>query len=209
MTHLPRPQFLAIRKMVAKAKARKERKAVKAQETEQLAILGGVPGPEPGQGATETVNRRTIRPKRLKSNRSAKQGKVRKPKKRLIKRGVLKSQIIRLLGLMDRMKRGNACRIIPECPVKVPHPGTLAYHLVPAQRGDATRFIPENVVWACSSANYGEVMNRSLYRQKHVDLFGKDLIEGLELKAREVRQYKMSELLELRAALKAQLEAGV
>lgn len=208
MTHVSREEYARIRKMAAaKAKARKERVS---QKKADMASAAGLLLPLP---AKQDAQEGPLPPKRaswpVRTPVRSKAGKVRKPKKRLIKRGVLKSQIIRLLGLMDRMKRGNACRIIPECPVKVPHPGTLAYHLVPAQRGDATRFIPENVVWACSSANYGEVMNRSLYRQKHVDLFGKDLIEGLELKAREVRQYKMSELLELRAALKAQLEAGV
>ncbi len=156
----------------------------------------------------DALNAKTIADAR-KAKRKAKARDLNKskPVKSLIKRGPLKTAIIRLLGLLDRKKYGNECRLSWECPTKTPHPGFLAYHLVPAQRGDSTRFVPENVVWACSAANYGEVMNRSLYRQKHVDLFGKDLIEQLEAKAREIKQYKMSELLEMRVELKKELEA--
>lgn len=126
--------------------------------------------------------------------------------KQLSSVGAIKSQIVRLLGLSDRRKHGPQCRIIPECPVKGYHFGTLAYHIVPAQRGDATRFEPENVVWACRSANYGEVMNRSLYREKHIKVFGRDRVERLEAKAREYRKFSRAELLELREAIKREVE---
>lgn len=189
-------------------KARKARRGEKAVENRAL-MLASTPSrtlqDAPG-GPHGSLNHPWPVPK-------PSQGKGAKQKTRkighLIKRGPLKASIIRLLGLLDRNKNGNACRLGRECPTKTPHPGFLAYHLVPAMRGDSTRFIEENVVWACSEANYGEVMNRSLYRQKHVDLFGKDLIERLEATAREMRQYKMSELLELRASLKSQLESAV
>ncbi len=119
-----------------------------------------------------------------------------------IKTGNLKKQLVRMLGLLDRKLRGPFCRIHGE-----PCLGTIAYHLVPQQRGDATRLLPENVVWACQGANYGEFRNRSLYRQKHVDLFGAELIERLEEIAGEFKKYSRAELFELREKLKAQLEA--
>ncbi len=98
-----------------------------------------------------------------------------KPIKSIIKRGPLIAKTVRLLGLRDRKVNGPFCRIHGE-----PCFGTLAYHLVPQQRGDATRLLHENVVWACLGANWGEKTNRSLYRQKHVDIFGAELIERLE-----------------------------
>lgn len=140
---------------------------------------------------------------------------VRKPGKRfktgkigrLASRSTLKAQIIRLLGLRDRKLNGPMCRLGDECPTKTPHHGTLAYHVVPAQRGDSTRFVPSNVVWACSAANYGEVMNRSLYRDKHCRVFGTAMIEELEAQARQVKKYTRDELVYMRDSLRAELEA--
>jgi len=133
--------------------------------------------------------------------RPQKTGKIRN----LEKASTIKAQIVRLLGLLDRKKHGPACRLMPECPNKKYHFGTLAYHIVPAQRGDATRFFTENVVWACRQANYGEVMNRSLYREKHIKVFGRERVERLEALAREIRHYTRAELLELREKLKQEL----
>lgn len=143
-------------------------------------------------------------------------GRAKRPKKRpgtlksSVKRSTLKAQIIRLLGLLDRKINGPLCRLGAMCPdyEKIGiHNGSLAYHIVPAQRGDSTRFVPENVVWACRVANYGEVMNRSLYRSKHIVVFGPERLERLENMAREIRQYTLKELWDLRAELKAKIEA--
>lgn len=133
----------------------------------------------------------------------------RQPIRKLIKRGPLKKAIVRLLGLLDAKKNGPLCRLGELCP-QFPkigyHKGDTSYHVVPAQRGDSVRFVPENVVWTCASANYGEVMNRSLYRDKHRFVFGPAFVDNLEALARETKKYTTAELLDLRAEIKAELE---
>lgn len=84
----------------------------------------------------------------------------------------------------------------------------MGYHIIPQQRGDAARFIPENVVWACAAANYGEVMNRSLYREKHIAIFGRDRVERIEKTAKGTMRYSDADLLEIRRAAKAAVEAA-
>jgi 5-methylcytosine-specific restriction endonuclease McrA len=118
-------------------------------------------------------------------------------------RTAIKEQIVRLLGLLDRRINGNNCRIHGE-----PCVGEVAYHIVPQKRGDAARFIPENVVWACSRANYGENMNRDLYRHKHVLLFGKVRVELLETISRTKKKFSTAELVELRDQIKADVESA-
>lgn len=113
----------------------------------------------------------------------------------------LKANIVRLLGLLDKKRNGSLCRI---CQKRM---GILAYHLVPQQRGDAARFIEANVVWACGPCNFGEMMNRSLYREKHIIIFGKERIERLEEIARTMRKYELAELLELRREIREKIEA--
>lgn len=174
-----RADFRAIR---AKIALKRSKRISKVADNAELASISNGDGPR-------------LRPKPLK------------PVRRLIKRGALKTAIVRLLGLLDRKKNGNQCRLGAECPEKTQHFGTLAYHIVPAQRGDSARFIPENVVWACRQSNYGEVMNRSLYRDKHIAIFGKDRIERIEAIARTFRKYQMVELLELRDKLRSEVAA--
>ena len=139
---------------------------------------------------------------------SAKQGK--KSIRALIGRGPLKTQICRLLGLLDKKLNGPLCRLGQYCPAfaKIgPHNGTLGYHITPAGRGDAVRLLAENVAWACRDANCGEHYHRSLYRDKHIAVFGLERIERIEAKAREIVKYSMAELLTLREDIKARLEA--
>lgn len=189
MTRVSKAEFARI-----KAAARRARREAKKADTEALMDALGA--------SVESDGTPRIPPPPIRTP-------VRRRKiRRLSSRGVLKSQIIRLLGLLDRKKNGPLCRMIPECPVKEPHEGTLAYHVVPAQRGDSTRFLPENIVWACAPANYGEVRNRSLYRDKHVNRFGKEYVERIEAMAREARKYSRTELTELRAKLRLELEAS-
>lgn len=114
----------------------------------------------------------------------------------------IKDNIVTLLGHLDRELHGVLCRIHGG------HQGELAYHIVPQQRGDAARFVPENVVWACGQANYGEKWNRSAYRDIHVKIFGRELVERLEAVARTAKKYTTAELLDLRRAVRSQIAAA-
>src|SRR6266404_3180333 len=106
-----------------------------------------------------------------------------KPKsmRSLVSRGTLKEQIVRFLGLLDAKENGRSCRLDIFCPAwkRVgPHLGDSSCHIVPQKRGDAARFLREGIYWGCRAANYGEMMNRDLFRDKHIARFGKDLVEG-------------------------------
>ena len=131
------------------------------------------------------------------------------PVSRLIKRGPLKKQIVRLLGLLDRKRNGPLCRLMDECPQTKNigyHNGDTSYHLVSQGRGDAARFDPEGVIWTCGPANFGEMMNRSLYREKAITLFGRERIERLEHIAKTTKKYSMADLLTLREDIKGMVE---
>lgn len=123
-------------------------------------------------------------------------------------RGAVKKDIVRLLGLLSRAKYGPGCRYGALCPrfKKVgAHPGDTACHVVPQMRGDAARFVPENVVWGCRDANRGEQMNRSLYRDIHIAMFGAAYVERIEVIARGTADYSDADLREFRATLRKQL----
>lgn len=140
-----------------------------------------------------------------------KAGKAGKPKKRKIKRGPLKAQIVRLLGLLDRKINGPYCRLAEECPrfaEESAHEGQVAYHVWPAGSGDFVRLSPIAVVWACSSANYGEYRHRLRYHDKHERLFGKERMETLRAMSYVMKKYAMGELLEMRERLKTALGAA-
>ncbi|MDE2020323.1 MAG: hypothetical protein KGJ13_08315 [Patescibacteria group bacterium] len=114
------------------------------------------------------------------------------PIRKVSNRQELKRRIVRNLGLLDAAKNGRDCRI-----KKAKHclgVGSIAYHIIPQMRGDATRFVRENVVWACVACNRGEQMNRSLYRQYHVDIFGKERVENLESIARGEAHFSIAAL---------------
>lgn len=74
-------------------------------------------------------------------------------------------------------KLGDWCRICRKRPIE------CAYHLVPKQRGLSIYYNLDNLVGACAACNFGEHLNRSLYRDKHIVLFGKERIERLEAEA--------------------------
>ena len=140
--------------------------------------------------------------------------KRRKPKMRLIgdliRKGPLKTQIVRLLGLLDRKLNGPGCRLGILCPAYArigPHNGDRAYHIEPQQRGDAARFVPENVIWTCNAANYGEFRNRNAYGEKHIALFGEERIARIKAIAKTTRQYPRAELLQMRRDLRRRIEA--
>lgn len=128
-----------------------------------------------------------------------------KPKKKPTKlsqistRGAIKAQIVHELGLLDRKLHGPYCRLATECPKfkKVGyHAVEVAYHLIPQMRGDAARFLAKNVVWACSDANQGERLNRSLYDDKHIKVFGAARIAEIKEVAREIADFSDADLLE-------------
>lgn len=123
-----------------------------------------------------------------------------RPIKSLSKRGEIKKAIVRTLGLISAKKHGPYCRYGPYCPrtKKIGmHKGDTACHVIPQMRGDAARFIPENVIWGCRDSNYGEKMNRSLYREIHIKILGRYYVESIEAAAGGIRQYPTHELLEL------------
>ena len=121
----------------------------------------------------------------------------------LASKGDMKKKIVRVLGLLDRKTNGNGCRIHPG-----EHAGTLAYHLIPQQRGDAARFLPENVVWACRGANFGELKNRSLYREKHCAIFGRAAIERIESIAMGTAHFSSADLRAMFEVVRFELEAA-
>jgi hypothetical protein len=91
----------------------------------------------------------------------------------------IKKLIVSNLGILSMIENGKQCAI--KKAQNCAGIGQVAYHLVPQSRGDATRFLRENVVWACAACNNGERWNRTLYRIHHVEIFGRKRIENLEL----------------------------
>lgn len=138
---------------------------------------------------------------KAKTKKAKRKVKAKKLGHKIEDRGKIKTQICRLLGMIDAFMNGKECRIHGS------HSGEVAYHLCPQSRGDAARFLPENVIWACKAANYGEFRNRSLYRDKHIAIFGQERIEAIEEIAGNVRQFSYKELVELRDEARAIIEA--
>lgn len=131
-----------------------------------------------------------------------------KPLRAVIGRGALKKQIVTLLGWLDRKLNGSTCRLGGHCPQYVrigPHRGEVAYHVCPQSTGDGARFIPENVIWCCAAANFGEKMNRATYRMRHIELFGRERIERIEAAAKAGAKYSTVELLAMRQQIKDKL----
>lgn len=102
----------------------------------------------------------------------------------------VKDAIVTELGRRDMLINGTTCRIHGH------HRGELAYHLTPQSRGDAARFIPENVVWACAAANDGERWHRTLYREKHIAIFGIERVERIEAISRTHVHFSDADLME-------------
>ncbi len=103
--------------------------------------------------------------------------------------------------LRDRKLYGPLCRICHK------DPATVGYHIVPKKRGDAIRWLLENGIGGCAPCNGGERWNPGLYRDKHISLLGKDLVERLEAKAREHADFSMDDLKRIYSEIKAFVEA--
>lgn len=106
------------------------------------------------------------------------------------------------IKLRDRKNHGPMCRI---CGYRE---GTVAYHIIPRQHGKAVRWDIENGVLACSPCNFGEMVNRALFRDKHIRLFGEGVIKGLEFRARDGRgkQIPLEGLEQIKKSLLEALE---
>ena len=106
------------------------------------------------------------------------------------------------LGVIYRDRHlGPMCRICGN------RPWVVAYHIVPKQRGNAVRWVLSNIVLACTNCNYGEMRNRSLYRDKHIVIFGKEYVERIEQVARDGNGKQVDKFAVL-AELKRYIEQG-
>ncbi len=126
---------------------------------------------------------------------------VKRPAKtrRKLLRGKLDDLWAFFIKLRDRIQFGR-CRICNVRPIEV------AYHIIP--RGDdATRWDEENGCGACHQCNRGEQMNRSRYRAKHVTIFGSQLVEKLEAKARVRAGFTLTDLENMVASFTAKIAA--
>jgi len=118
--------------------------------------------------------------------------------------GMYKKKVLEIcksfIKLRDKYRHGPMCRICGK------REGNVAYHLIPQQRGDATKFLKENMVLACRGCNYGEYKNRSLYRDKHILIFGKEHIENLERIASIGKKFSRDELKSIEEDMLARME---
>lgn len=102
----------------------------------------------------------------------------------------------------DREAYGPLCRICHRTEAD------CGYHLVPKKRGRAIRWLLENGVAGCSPCNFGERNHPGLYREKHVSLVGKEVIETIEARARKAVKLTLEDLRAVGAWLKAVIERG-
>lgn len=94
----------------------------------------------------------------------------------------------------------------PMCQICAERPAEVGYHLVPKQRGYAIRWLLEAGIAACSPCNLGEMMNRSLYREKHIKIFGLELIEGLEAIAAKKVHFSIPDLRDTATSLRLKIK---
>jgi hypothetical protein len=109
--------------------------------------------------------------------------------------------------LRDTRLYGKRCRICGQTP-ESNGASLVGYHLVPKKRGASVRWLLENGVQGCSRCNYGERMNVSKYREKHVALVGVAMMEALEARAHTRADFGLEELLAIGTWLKAVIEAA-
>lgn len=107
----------------------------------------------------------------------------------------------------DTKLYGRRCRICGQTP-ESNGAVMVGYHLVPKKRTAGIRWLLENGVQGCSRCNFGERMNPSKYRDKHVALVGKKLVEALEARARLSVHFSLEDLVAIGAWLKAVIETG-
>lgn len=107
--------------------------------------------------------------------------------------------------LRDRLQWGGKCRVgmAQDCRGA----GSVAYHLVPRGRSDATRWHPKNGVLACPPCNMGEQMNRQLYTRHHEKLFGRDEMDWLNELADAGAKFSRQDLMDKATELRRMIEA--
>lgn len=92
------------------------------------------------------------------------------------------------------------------CPVKVGKPITQACHIVRKSRGMAIRFEPLAIYGGSQSANAGEHWHPAKYRDLHIQVFGRELVERLEARAKENTRWSMDDIDVLTGFWKHRLE---
>lgn len=107
-----------------------------------------------------------------------------------------------IILLRHRARFGPMCRICMAAPAQV------AYHIVPKQRGYAIRWDLENGCGACSPCNGAEMMNRSLYREKHILLFTRQFVEKIESRANAMVKFDIPDLKSKLEAFKEIIRVG-
>jgi len=71
----------------------------------------------------------------------------------------------------------------------VARPIEVAAHIVRKSRGLSIYFDLRNLYGCCVAHNAGEHWHPGLYREKHVEIFGKDLVETLERRSHDSVQF--------------------
>jgi 5-methylcytosine-specific restriction endonuclease McrA len=105
------------------------------------------------------------------------------------------------IKLRDKLLNNGLCRICGKKPIQ------CAYHIIPVSHGhDAIRYDPENVVGACNGCNNGERLHRLKYREKHIAIFGAELYEKIQAKARLTIQLREPDFRRLIEEFKSKIE---
>ena len=116
-------------------------------------------------------------------------------KPKLIRLPILRDRLTEMchtfIRLRDIRLYNNTCVICRRNPI------FCAYHIVPKSRGDAIRWDELNIVGACAACNEGERWNRSLYRDKHIAIFGKVHVEAIEERARHIVKLDRDKVIDM------------
>lgn len=102
----------------------------------------------------------------------------------------------------DKRKNSGMCLICNKRPIQ------LAYHLIP-RKCSALRWNLQNVVGACGPCNWAEKNNRLKYRQKHIDIFGRDLYENLEAQSHLIVKHSTSDIRSMLSEIEEKLARGM
>lgn len=185
----------------AKKDARAKRRLEKRVETAQLAKIGGIPGPETGQGEARTSNlcsdtrkRATVKIERFKAKRAKK------------KKSPSLSKLKKKLWLAMREVVYAQSPVCVVCKSDAP---PVACHIVPSNEGAATRFFLPNVYRGCQNCNGLEKWNRGKWAiLVHPEIFGQDLTDALWEFSKTTFQLKKDWVLEQTARMERLLEAA-
>lgn len=133
-----------------------------------------------------------------KKARKVKFGRRKTPRQLLIKS--LDDLFSLYIRLRDKKFSGNICRICGWRPIEV------CYHIVPKQAGFNIRWDFDDAVGSCESCNDDEYWNRPKYREKHIQIFGREFYEALVAKSRIKVKYSMADLREIKIGIHRKIE---